>query len=101
MSDIRITNVHVHTFTSDHVPRCYPHPLLVPFKAIPGLVRLMAALVRLFNRDAADTLDRLYRFQQEAGASRQAQILRQVRRHYPRDASSCCLWTWSPAATAR
>jgi predicted TIM-barrel fold metal-dependent hydrolase len=85
MSDIRITNVHVHTFTANHVPRCYPHPLLAPFKAIPVLIRIMAWVVRIFSERHADTLDRLYRFQQEAGASRQSQILGQVRRHYPRN----------------
>ncbi|MCU4651319.1 amidohydrolase [Roseibacterium sp. SDUM158016] len=85
MSDIRITNVHVHTFTQNHVPRCYPHPLLVPFKAIPGLLRALAAVVRIFSKDKADTLDRLYRFQQEAGAWRQSEIFEQVRRHYPRN----------------
>jgi uncharacterized protein len=84
MPDIRITNVHVHTFTANHVPRWYPHPLLVPFRAVPGVIRLLAAIVRIFSRDKADTLDRLYRFQQEAGSWRQVEVLEGMRKHYPR-----------------
>lgn len=85
MADIRITNCHIHTFTDRHIPRFYPHPLLWLFKRVPGLVRLLAFLCRLIGQEVlAGTLDRLFRFQQEAGARSQAEVLDQIAPHYPR-----------------
>jgi len=84
MPEFRITNCHTHTFTAAHVPRYYPHKLLWIFKRIPGLVRLMAWVLRVLGqRELADTLDRLYRFQQEGARARQADILTSIRRQYP------------------
>ena len=39
MSEIRITNCHIHSFTTAHVPRRFPHALLLPFKRFPVAVR--------------------------------------------------------------
>lgn len=84
MSEIRITNCHVHSFTRCHVPRHYPHWALWLFKHVPGLVRLLAFLTRLIGQEAlADTLDRLFRFQQESDADRQEQILDRIAPQYP------------------
>lgn len=84
MSDIRITNCHVHCFTDRHIPRFYPHPALWLFKRVPFLLRFLAFGLRFFGQEAlAETLDRLRRFQQESDAPDQAAILTEVARHYP------------------
>jgi uncharacterized protein len=84
MPDIRITNCHVHTFTDRHIPRFYPHPVLWVFKRVPGLVRALSFLMRLFGQHGlGDTLDRLHRFRQEAGAPSQEAVLEQLAHHYP------------------
>lgn len=83
MSDLRITNCHIHTFTSNHIPVCYPHPLLVPLKFAPFLIRFLAFLVRFISPAKAETLDRLYKFQLEADAWHQADIFDSVCRQYP------------------
>lgn len=85
MPDIRITNCHVHTFTARHVPRFFPHPALWPFRQIPGLVRGMAFAARIIGQyPAADALDRLHRFQQEASLTRQSEVMRRLLPQYPR-----------------
>lgn len=83
MPERRITNCHVHSFTHRHVPMLYPHWAVWPFKKVPGLVRLVAFLCRPFFPVVAETLDRLHRFQEEAGAETQGELLEKVRRHYP------------------
>ena len=84
MSDIRITNCHIHTFTDRHIPRFYPHPVLWLFKRVPGLVRGLAFVMRVIGQAGlAETLDRLYRFQAEAGAGSQGAVLERVAAHYP------------------
>lgn len=83
MAKLRITNCHIHTFTANHIPRCYPHPLLVPIKLAPFLIRFLAFLVRVVSPSKAETLDRLYRFQKESDVWRQSEIFDNVRRHYP------------------
>ena len=83
MSDIRITNCHTHTFTTRHIPKCYPHFLLVPLKKVPFLIRFIAFLVRFVSPVHAETLDRLYRFQKESDVDSQAEIYENIRRHYP------------------
>lgn len=82
--DIQITNCHVHTFTNAHVPAHFPSRFLRIFRRLPILVRGVAGLARLLGQlPLADKLDRLYRFQQEAGHTAQRQILEGVRKHYP------------------
>lgn len=83
MSEIRITNCHIHTFTSAHVPKYYPHWGVWLLSQIPGLLRLLAWLLRLVGHTYADTLDRLLRFKQEGDTPRQADILANVARQYP------------------
>lgn len=81
--DIQITNCHIHTFTQRHIPSRYPTPLVAWLKNIPGFVPALAWVLRLIGHPAAETLERLYRFQQESTKPRQADILAQVQRHYP------------------
>lgn len=84
MAGLRITNCHVHCFTSRHVPSLFPHPLAWPFVKIPYLVRMLAFLCRLIGQHPlAATLDRLFRFQQEASESRQERILAKLVPQYP------------------
>ncbi|MDI3338600.1 amidohydrolase family protein [Defluviimonas aestuarii] len=86
MAHIRITNCHVHTFTDQHVPVLYPHPLLWIFKKVPVLVRFLAFLFRFVGHEAiADNLDRLFRFSQESGVKRQSDLLDRLVPHYPPD----------------
>jgi len=86
MPDIRITNCHVHSFTARHVPTFFPHPALWIFKQVPGLVRGLAFGARLIGQyPAAETLDRLYRFQNEAAQTRQADVLNRLLPQYPRN----------------
>ncbi|MFT4151279.1 MAG: amidohydrolase family protein [Paracoccaceae bacterium] len=84
MADIRITNCHIHTFTQAHVPRRFPSVWLWPFRKVPLLIRFLAFLCRLPGwMGWADALDRLWRFQQEAGAKTQEQILNRLVPQYP------------------
>lgn len=86
MAHIRITNCHIHTFTARHVPRYYPHPVLWIFKRVPGLVRLFAKIARVIGQHpAADTLDRLFRFQQETNARSQTDLIERILPFYPPD----------------
>jgi uncharacterized protein len=86
MSDIRITNCHVHCFTDRHIPRHYPHRALMPFKRRPVLVRGLAALAHLLGQEGlAQNLRRLARFGAEARAPSQAALLDRLIPHYPSD----------------
>lgn len=87
MTEIRITNCHVHCFTDRHVPGHYPHRALVPFKRRPVLVRGLAALARLLGQEGlAQDLRRLARFGADARAPSQAALLARLAPHYPPDA---------------
>ncbi|MDK3019038.1 amidohydrolase family protein [Pseudodonghicola flavimaris] len=84
MSPIRIVNCHIHTFTSDHVPRDFPYRWLRPFRRAPHLIRGLARLAGWMGRERlADRLERLYQFQQQGARATQADILADVKRHYP------------------
>lgn len=82
---MKITNCHVHTFTSRHVPADYPHPLLKLFKRFPKLIKLLARLPRFILSDQARAaLLRLHRFAVEGQKPRQADILNAIIPMYPR-----------------
>lgn len=84
MSDIQITNCHVHLFTEAHVPRDYPSKLLRPVRRFPWLAVPIAWLLAFLGFQAAsEQVARLRRFQLETKEKRQARILANVRRHYP------------------
>ena len=84
MSDIDITNVHVHSFTRRHIPRDYPNWLLARLQHVTPLIRLIAwSARRLGAQEFAERVDRLIRFKREADSARQEQIIERVMRQYP------------------
>ncbi|MEX0351255.1 MAG: amidohydrolase family protein [Paracoccaceae bacterium] len=84
MSQIRITNCHIHLFHAGHVPDDYPYRFLRLFKKAPFLVRGLAFAMRLIGQHpVAEKLDRLYRFQKETQSGSQRAILENVQNHYP------------------
>ncbi len=81
---IKITNCHVHLFTTRHVPKNYPYFWLRLFKRWPSLIRVIAWVVAFLGQQAAaDKLHRMRRFQKEAQKGSQQAILENVKRHYP------------------
>lgn len=85
MAGLRITNVHIHTFTAAHIPRYYPHPLVWLLKHVPGFLPVVAAVLRFLGSRAADTVERLQQFKEEAHKGVQADIFDAVRHQYPPD----------------
>ena len=84
MSDIRIVNCHVHTFLSRHVPRQFPFRGAGLFRRMPWLIRLLAKFANWGGWEGlGGVLDRLYQFQQQGERETQAEILDDVKRHYP------------------
>lgn len=84
MPDIRITNCHIHTFTDDHVPRWFPHPLAVPFRRMPWLARLLGkGLNGIGQERLGDRLRRLARFGEAGQKGSQAAVLRDALPLYP------------------
>lgn len=84
MSDIQITNCHVHLFTEKHTPKDYPSKLVAPVKRFPGLaVPIAWALAFLGFQSTADQVRRLRRFQAETRLKGQRDVLANVARHYP------------------
>lgn len=84
MTDLRITNCHIHTFTTAHVPRWYPHPLLAPFKAAPFAAKGLAVLLDLIGQERrADYLHRLHRFQEAGSGVAQEDIFQSLLPSYP------------------
>ncbi|WIY27447.1 amidohydrolase family protein [Parasedimentitalea psychrophila] len=86
MSDIRITNCHIHTFTSQHVPRDFPFPAVRFLRKDPGLVKKLAWALRMLGQEhLSDQLRRLHQFMIQGALPSQAQILSDVVSHYPDD----------------
>lgn len=84
MSEIRITNCHVHLFTARHVPSHFPHLLLWPLRLVPFVLPWIAALLRLIGQyPPADYIERMHRFQRETMQRRQADVLDRLIPHYP------------------
>ncbi|QBY01559.1 hypothetical protein E2K80_13180 [Rhodophyticola sp. CCM32] len=84
MSDIRITNCHVHLFGARHVPDNYPFAWLRPLKSVPFLIRCISGFLRLIGQHpTAEKVDRLYQFQVEAQQASQRAVLERLQRHYP------------------
>ena len=84
MPDIRITNCHIHTFTTRHIPVNYPYAWLRPLKLFPPLVRFLAWVLALIGQHPwAEKVRRLYDFQNEAAAPDQRSILKNLLPHYP------------------
>lgn len=84
MSEIRITNCHVHLFTDRHVPSLFPHAALWPFRQLPMVLPWIAAGLRgIGQHPAADQVIRLHRFQRETMQHRQSAVLDRLIAQYP------------------
>lgn len=84
MTDKRITNVHVHTFTSKHIPSNFPNWFLRVFRSYPDLAYLPAAVLRFLGFvDQAETLDRLIRMGEESQVWEQKKVLASLVPQYP------------------
>ncbi|MGV6849948.1 MAG: amidohydrolase family protein [Marinibacterium sp.] len=84
MTDIRITNCHIHTFTGHHVPPGYPFWWTRPFKTWPRLVKGLATAARLIGQHPlSEKLMRLHAFNKESQTGQQGDILANVKKHYP------------------
>ncbi len=87
MSDIRITNCHTHLFTTAHVPKLYPHPLVSLIRAFPRLIGVARwGLSALGQEHWAGVVARLERFRATGDQALQADVLRAMLPHYPADA---------------
>jgi len=85
MAEFRITNCHIHLFTSRHVPVDYPHRALRIFRNKPKLVRIIAVLAGLIGQKTlSEKLDRLYRFARETRKHCQKEIFADVEKFYPK-----------------
>ncbi|WP_158976999.1 amidohydrolase family protein [Parasedimentitalea maritima] len=85
MSDIRITNCHIHTFTAQHVPRSFPFPAIRFLRSEPGLILALAKFLRTIGQEhISEQVERLHQFLLQGSRPSQAHILEDVVRHYPR-----------------
>lgn len=83
---MKITNCHIHTFTSRHVPGDYPYAWLRPLKRVPVVLKWAGqALRRLGNEELSGKVLRLYKFNAEGARKRQADILDTLIPMYPKD----------------
>ncbi|MCC6008107.1 MAG: amidohydrolase [Rhodobacteraceae bacterium] len=84
MTEKRITNVHVHTFTEKHIPPNFPNWFLRVFRSYPGLAYGPAALLRFLGFvEQAAALDRLIRMGEESQVWEQEKVLASLRPQYP------------------
>ncbi len=83
---MKITNCHIHTFTSRHVPVNYPYIWLRPLKMVPQVLWFLAILFRLIGlEEFSAKLSRLYKFNAEGSKRSQADILDTIIPMYPKD----------------
>ena len=86
MSDIRITNCHIHTFTAQHVPRNFPFSAVRVLRKDPELVLGLAKILRFVGQEhLSDQLIRLHQFLIQGSLPSQAKIFGDVVKQYPRD----------------
>ena len=80
----RITNCHVHTFTSDHVPDRFLPLGMGPLLKVPLLRHPLRALLALVDPfDGRDRFQRAANFLDIASGRSQRAVLERVRRRYP------------------
>lgn len=86
MADIRITNCHVHTFTTDHTPRYFPHWFASVFRALPFLIRILVFFASLLPWEwLHERLVRLENLHRTGGRKSQRDVFLEVWRQYPDD----------------
>jgi len=87
MPDIRITNCHTHTFTTDHTPLYFPMRIVALFRVMPWLVRFLRWIFSFLPwRHVHDFLVRMENFHRTGSRRTQADIFREMRFYYPPDA---------------
>ncbi|MDJ1009288.1 MAG: amidohydrolase family protein [Paracoccaceae bacterium] len=82
---IRITNCHIHTFTTRHIPRWYPSVFVALLGHVPNLLALWAHAISLILPERGAAAFRLLSFQREAHRGRQGRIFDELRKQYPKD----------------
>ena len=86
MADIRITNCHIHTFTTAHTPRYFPAWPVVIFRYAPWLVQFLRWLAWFLPwRSLYDQLVRLENFHRTGSRRDQRDVFREVLHYYPED----------------
>lgn len=86
MADIRITNCHVHTFTTDHTPLYFPHRIVAIFRLMPFLVTFLRSLFSYLPWDNVyGFFVRMENFHRTGSRATQRDIFREMRHYYPPD----------------
>ncbi len=84
MSDQDIINCHIHTFTNDHTPKYYPHPVFVVFRWVPGLVRVMRRAAWFMPwAHWHSFMVRIEAFHRSGNRKSQAAIFDEIQPYYP------------------
>lgn len=92
MADHQITDCHIHTFTSDHIPKWYPHPLAAPFRRVPKAVRAVAKGFAIVGQQGlAERLRRLAQLGETGGAGSQFAVFEQLLPLYSKGTRFVCL----------
>lgn len=86
MTQLRITNCHIHTFTTAHAPRYFPSWPVVVFRLVPWLLQLLRWASRFVSRDLHDKLIRLENFHRTGSRQSQMAVFREILPHYPSSA---------------
>lgn len=85
MPKTEMVNCHVHTFTTAHAPRDYPHPAVRVFRAAPWLLQFLRWLSSLTAYDRVTTfLKRLEDFHRTGSRDSQRAVFRELLHYYPR-----------------
>ena len=86
MSKTEIINCHIHTFTTAHTPRYFPHPFVAIFRYLPFLVVLLRWIFSLLPYERlTDMIARLEKLHTTGGRRTQREVFREVLHYYPRD----------------
>lgn len=80
---IRITNCHIHTFTTRHIPHWYPSVFVSLLGHVPNLLMLWAHAISWIMPQRGAAAFRLLSFQREAAKGRQARVFDSLAAQYP------------------
>ncbi|TDX29647.1 amidohydrolase family protein [Rhodovulum visakhapatnamense] len=87
MSDIRITNCHIHTLTAAHAPLYYPAPPVAAIRAWPGLLHGLRHAARLQPWEGPhEAVLQLDHFRKTGCRESQRAVFLEALRHYPASA---------------
>ena len=86
MSDFRITNCHIHTFTTKHTPLYFPYRVVAIFRLMPKLVQFLRWVFSFLPWDNVyQFLVRMENFHRTGNRGTQEDVFREVRHYYPGD----------------